>query len=56
MQIYTKINLNVPVTRGEDREIVWSNFETITVDSRYLEIKGTLKNTSRYPYFDISDL
>ena len=27
-----------------------------TVDSRYLEIEGTLKNTSRYPYFDISDL
>ena len=27
-----------------------------TVDSCYLEIKGTLKNTSRYPYFDISDL
>ena len=25
------------------------------VDSRYLEIEGTLKNTSRYPYFDISD-
>ena len=28
----------------------------ITVDSRYLEIEGTLKNSSRYPYFDISDL
>ena len=27
-----------------------------TVDSRYLEIEGTLKNTSRYPYFHISDL
>ena len=27
-----------------------------TVDSRYLELQGTLKNTSRYPYFDISDL
>ena len=27
-----------------------------TVDSRYLEIEGTLLNTSRYPYFDISDL
>ena len=26
-----------------------------TVDSRYLEIEGTLKNSSRYPYFDISD-
>ena len=29
---------------------VWCN----TVDSRYLEIKGTIINTSRYPYFDIS--
>ena len=27
-----------------------------TVDSRYLETQGTLWNTSRYPYFDISDL
>ena len=27
-----------------------------TVDSRYLEIEGTLKNSSRYPNFDISDL
>ena len=27
-----------------------------TVDSRYLEIEGTLRNSSRYPYFDISDL
>ena len=27
-----------------------------TVNSRYLEVKGTLWNTSRYPYFDISDL
>ena len=34
-------------------------FETkkkYTVDSRYLEIEGTLKNSPRYPYFDISDL
>ena len=27
-----------------------------TVDSRYLKLQGTLWNTSRYPYFDISDL
>ena len=27
-----------------------------TIDSRYLEIKGTHLNTSKYPYFDISDL
>ena len=30
--------------------------QAYTVDSRYLEIQGTLWNTSRYPYFDISDL
>ena len=28
----------------------------ITVDSRYLEVEWTLCNTSRYPYFDISDV
>ena len=27
-----------------------------TIDSRYLEFQGTFGNTSRYPYFDISDL
>ena len=27
-----------------------------TVDSRYLEVEVTFWNTSRYPYFDISDL
>ena len=26
-----------------------------TIDSRYLEFQGTLWNTSRYPYLDISD-
>ena len=29
--------------------------QTNTVDSRYLEVERTLWNTSRYPYFDISD-
>ena len=28
----------------------------ITVDSRYLKFQGTVWNTSRYPYFDISEL
>ena len=28
----------------------------IAVDSRYLKFQGTVWNTSRYPYFDISDL
>ena len=32
------------------------NAERLTVASRYLEIEGTLRSTSRYPYFDISDL
>ena len=27
-----------------------------TVDSRYLKVQGTLRNTTRYPYLDISDL
>ena len=27
-----------------------------TVDSRYLEVQGTLWNTSRYPYLNTSDL
>ena len=27
-----------------------------TVDSRYLDVEGTRLNTSRYPYFDISDV
>ena len=27
-----------------------------TVDSRYLEVKGTIWNTLRYPYLDISNL
>ena len=31
-------------------------FFAYTVDSRYLEVEGTLWNTSRYPYFDISDV
>ena len=26
-----------------------------TVDSRYFEVQGTVWNSSRYPYFDISD-
>ena len=34
----------------------WGLMTYNTVDSRYLEIEGTLRNSSRYPYFDISDL
>ena len=32
-----------------------STLPSTTVDSRYLEVEGTLWNTSRYLYFDISD-
>ena len=35
-------------------QILWR--KEYTVDSRYLEVEGTLSNTSRYPYFDISDV
>ena len=35
---------------------IFGLYNSSTVDSRYLEIEGTLENTSRYPYFDISDL
>ena len=43
---------------GEQKglEIIWEETITHTVDSRYLEIDRTVINTSRYPYFDISDL
>ena len=36
--------------------LIHSSGTAYTVDSRYLEVKGTLKNTSKYPYFDISDV
>ena len=32
----------------------WSNYNS-TIDSCYLKFQGTLWNTSRYPYLDISD-
>ena len=39
------------------REVYYKlNEAKYTVDSRYLEVEGTLSNTSRYPYFDISDV
>ena len=41
------------------QNIILSNLEQTnenTVDSRYLEVQGTILNTSRYPYLDISDL
>ena len=42
---------------GKELDLQYVNLRILnTVDSRYLEIEGTLKNSSRYPYFDISDL
>ena len=37
-----------------DCGLSWEN--SFTIDSRYLEIQENLWKTSRYPYFDISDL
>ena len=34
----------------------WKFDTADTVDSRYLEVEGTLWNISRYPHLDISDL
>ena len=34
--------------------IIPKNQNIYTVDSRYLELEGTLRNTSSYPYFDVS--
>ena len=42
--------------RCQDNEVQKRLIRLYTVDPRYLEIQGTLWNTSRYPYFDILDL
>ena len=41
---------------GIDMTLINNNMFVGTVDSRYLEVVGTRWNTSRYPYFDISDV
>ena len=41
--------------QNEEYTISGLEFYGDTVDSRYLELEGTLWNTSKYPYFDISD-
>ena len=46
--LYLMYESNLQIGRLER----WEN----TVDSRYLEFQGTLWNTSRYPYLEISDL
>ena len=48
-----------PMTLSLDRihvKLLVTGTYFYTVDSRYLEIQGTLWNTSRCPYLDISDL
>ena len=48
------------ITAVIDCLLIWISYAVLpysnTVDSRYLEFQGTLKNTSGYPYLDISDL
>ena len=44
------------MTETTDNFIPYLRFVIYTVDSRYLEMEGTIINTSRYPFFDISDL
>ena len=56
------------VWHGRGSPEMWSNmvcerkyykqtgYTNYTVDSRYLEVQGTLWNASRYPYLDISHL
>ena len=63
IRVYIWSDLSVPVFRifmvQEDQRLLKFNDNNVnrnTVDSRYLEIQGTLKKTTRYPYFDISDL
>ena len=46
-----KNSLQQQIIFFKNRLLLWN-----TVDSRYLEVEGTLWNTSRYPYFDISDV
>ena len=53
----TCIAVLASVYRSGDLKSSWVIFKfTDTVDYCYLEIEGTIINTSKYPYFDISDL
>ena len=36
-----------------DLDISWVSSLILVVDSRYLEVQGTLSNTSRLPYLEI---
>ena len=50
--MYTSVNPSLLYKSG----VLGCQNYTYTVDSRYLELQGTHWNTSRYPYFDISEL
>ena len=61
--VFPRISLDLP--RVADQEGYYNKLALVsyqfdycvyTVDSRYLEFQGTHGNTSRYPYFDISEL
>ena len=52
----TKKSISVTLTLESVIREAAALHKLITVDSRYPEIEGTLKNSLRYPYFDISDL
>ena len=68
--MWTLIILSFVTQLGTDedgKQIPWQSFSMSlqsdsentlqsTVDSRYFEVQGTLWNTSKYPYLDISDL
>ena len=43
------VGLYILFCKGDDRD----TSEDTWVDSRYLEVQGTVWNTSRYPYLDI---
>ena len=52
--IYDKrgdFEVTFPILNGEA-----TSYSVYTVDPRYLEFQGTLWNTSRYAYLDISEL
>ena len=53
---YTRINKRLLLKTLYTIKEQAYHYTRYTVDSRYLEFDWTLWNTSRYPYFDISDV
>ena len=50
-EVTSLVKMGKRVKRG-----ISSCHHNYTVDSRYLEVQGTLWNISRFPYIDISDM